>query len=64
MYALTYADGRDSLEQYTSIPAALKAVEVIWHDYTFQRVGNAENGNPVEVRSEGELVATIVWREP
>ncbi len=63
MYVMTYADGRKSLEEFTSIPAALKAVEVIWHDYTFSRTGNHENGNPVEVRSEGELVATIVWRD-
>ncbi len=62
-YVLTYADGRESLEQHSSIPAALKVIEVIWHDYTFQRTGNSENGNPVEVRSEGELVATITWRD-
>lgn len=59
MYVLTYADGRESLEQYTSIPAALKVIEVIWQDYTFKRTTNADT----EVRSEDELVATIAWRD-
>jgi hypothetical protein len=62
MYVMSYEDGRPNTE-HRSIPAALKAAEQHWYNYTFQRTGNHETGNPVEIRHNGTLVATIKWRD-